>query len=303
MKRSKKMVFGLIATLLISLFLVNPVTADEVRMDTDGPCPTDYPTKHQISDASTGITYWICKSEYQWEIEKIGGDTHKKWLESGGTYDASADIAAAKAEQDYINQLRAQVERDAVAEARTKPNTQVCKQASYQTVYHGGGGFSTCHIYVPETNVSISPSTPRTFPRISGEVSGPNDVVKFNDIYKSCPASHPIKTQVDSSIICLTQNHWEIQRIGGDVYDAWRSANGAIDVSAAIADWKYEKISIQLLRLDAEALLEAESQANPGIQVCKAYRFTSTFNGSGGGSICTIYIRPMLLTPELLDVF
>ena len=73
-------------------------------------------------------------------------------------------------------------------------------------------------------------------------------------------------------------------------------------MSAAIADWKYEKISIQLLRLGAETLLEAEAQVNPGVQVCKAYRFVSTFNGSGGGSICTIYIRPMLLTPELLDV-
>ncbi|MFM1819547.1 MAG: hypothetical protein RIS61_1145 [Actinomycetota bacterium] len=307
MNRSVRISVSAVLAFAFSIFMIGSSLADEIRMDTDGTCPATHPTKHQISDASTGITYWICKTEYQWEIEKIGGDTHQKWLESGGSYDASADIAASKAEQDYINQLRAQVEQDAISEARTKPNTQVCKSANYQTVYHGSGGFSSCHTYVPETNVSTSPSSPRTYPRISGEVSGPNDVVTFSG-QQTCPSSHPISTlHVDvraktTQTVCLTKQHWEIQLIGGEVYDAWRSANGAIDVSSALAEWKYEKLAISNLRFEAEELAKLEAEANPDVQVCKAYRYTSTFNGSGGGSVCTIYIKPFLELPELLDV-
>lgn len=306
MKNSIKLAVGLATSLIISVLVATSAGADELRLDTDGPCPESHPTKHQISDASTGITYWICKTEYQWEIEKIGGETHQKWLESGGNYDATADIAAAKAEQDYINNLRAQVEREAIAEARTKPNTQVCKSANYQTVYHGGGGFSSCHIYVPETNVSVTPNEPRVYPKISGPVSGPDDVITFSG-QQPCPISHPISTlHVDvkaktTKTVCLTQTHWQIQLIGGDVYEAWKSAGGAIDVSAAISEWKSEKTAINKLRLDAEASLREESEANPEVQVCKAYRYVSSYFGSGGGSMCTIFMPAKLLNPDFLE--
>ena len=156
MKRSLKIAIGVLVTFLISLFLVNPASAEVIRMDTDGPCPTTHPIKHQISDAQTGVTYFNCMTQYQWDIEMIGGDTHAKWLASGETYDAAQDIANWKAERAAIEKLRADTEALAKAEAIKNPNTQVCKAYSYTSTYNGsGGGSSQLAVHLQEHCVQL----------------------------------------------------------------------------------------------------------------------------------------------------
>lgn len=154
MKRSLKISIGILATFLLSLFLVSPAGANEVRLDVDGPCPTEYPIKQQISDARTNITYWLCVSQYQWDIEMMGGETHAKWLASGKTYDATQDILNWKAEKAAIEKLRLDTEALAKSEAQKNPNTQVCKAYNYTSKYNGSGGGSFCTIHTETVDVS-----------------------------------------------------------------------------------------------------------------------------------------------------
>ena len=160
MKRSLKIAIGVLVTFLISLFLVSPASAEVIRMDTDGPCPISHPIKHQITDAQTGVTYFNCMTQYQWDIEMIGGDTHAKWLASGEAYDATQDIANWKAELAAIEKLRADTEALAKAEAIKNPNTQICKAYNYTSTYNGSGGGSFCTIHTETVDVSVKPVEP-----------------------------------------------------------------------------------------------------------------------------------------------
>lgn len=155
MKRSLKIVIGCIAAFIISIFLVSPAGADEIRLDVDGPCPTDYPIKQQISDARTNITYWLCITQYQWDIEMMGGETHAKWLASGKTYDATQDISNWKTEKAAIERLRLDTEALAKSEAQNNPNTQVCKAFNYTSKYNGSGGGTFCTIHTETVDVSV----------------------------------------------------------------------------------------------------------------------------------------------------
>lgn len=159
MKRSLKIAVGLVTSLLLSLVVASPAGAEVIRLDVDGPCPDGYPIKHQISDARTGVTYFNCMSQYQWDIEMIGGETHAKWLASGQTYDATQDIANWKAERAAIEKLRTDTEALAKSEAQKYPNTQICKAYNYTSIYNGSGGGSYCTIHTETVDVSVQPVT------------------------------------------------------------------------------------------------------------------------------------------------
>lgn len=156
MKRSNKLVIGLLTAVTLLAGAISPAFAvDEIRLNTDTACPDGYPIKGQVSDVRSGVTYWTCKSQYAWDIEMMGGDTHAKWLASGGTYDASQDIANWKAERVAIEKLRTDTEALAKAVAQENPNTQVCKAYSYTSTYNGSGGGSFCTIHVATVDVSV----------------------------------------------------------------------------------------------------------------------------------------------------
>jgi hypothetical protein len=160
MKRSIKIASGVFISFLISLFLVSPANADDVRFNGDHACPALYPIKQMVIDVAANTTTTVCITQYQWDIEMMGGDTHSKWLSSGGTYDATRDIANWKAERSAIEQLRTDTEALAKAEAIKYPNTQVCKAYSYTSTYNGSGGGSFCTIHTETIDVSVRPITP-----------------------------------------------------------------------------------------------------------------------------------------------
>jgi len=64
-------------------------------------------------------------------------------------------------------------------------------------------------------------------------------------------------------------------------------------VTAAVADWKAERIAIDALRDDAQRRAQAAADASPGDVICKAWSYTSRYNGSGGGSVCAVNNNPV----------
>lgn len=131
---------------LASLVIALPAQAEVLRMDQDGLCPASHPIKGQISDARTGVTYYECKTQYDWDIEMMGGAAYQRWLDSGKTLDMTADIAYWKSEKSLIEQKRIDAEAAAKAEADANPGVQVCKSWNYESIYNGSGGGSICTI-------------------------------------------------------------------------------------------------------------------------------------------------------------
>lgn len=124
----------------------------------------------------------------------------------------------------------------------------------------------------------------------------------------SCPDTNPIKGMtfdVQSGRVttqCYTQFYWDANMMGGDVFmefDAVIRANQNPDtaliakVTQAISDWKAERVAIDALRDDAQRRAQAAADASPGDVICKAWSYTSRYNGSGGGSVCAVNNNPV----------
>lgn len=125
----------------------------------------------------------------------------------------------------------------------------------------------------------------------SAMASDPNyggDTITYEDTNASCPASHPVRTGVGSSIVCVQQQDWDVYLIGGDLHQQYRDSGGTLDVAAAIEEYKQEQATIKSMQETAQQQAEAEAAANPGVQVCKNWSYTSQYSGSGSGGVCTI---------------
>ena len=64
-------------------------------------------------------------------------------------------------------------------------------------------------------------------------------------------------------------------------------------ITAAVSDYKAERIAIDALRDDAQRRAQAAADASPGDMICKAWSYTSIYNGSGGGSVCAVNNNPV----------
>jgi hypothetical protein len=116
---------------------------------------------------------------------------------------------------------------------------------------------------------------------------------------------HPIKGMTFDarsgavSTQCYTQTYWDMNMIGGQVFDDFRAAvnQGSnydeAAVNLVISDWKAEKAAIEALRTDAENRAQVAADAHPGDMICKAWSYTSKYNGSGGGSVCMVSNTPV----------
>lgn len=124
----------------------------------------------------------------------------------------------------------------------------------------------------------------------------------------TCPESNPIKGMTfDASngrvtTQCYTQFYWDANMMGGEVFmefDAVIRAGYAPSaamierVTTAVADWKAERIAIDTLRDDAQRRAQVAADASPGDVICKAWSYTSRYNGSGGGSVCAVNNNPV----------
>ena len=124
----------------------------------------------------------------------------------------------------------------------------------------------------------------------------------------SCPESNPIKGMTFDarsghvSTQCYTQFYWDANMMGGEVFmefDAviragYTPSAAMIErVTNAVADWKAERIAIDALRDDAQRRAQAAADASPGDVICKAWSYTSRYNGSGGGSVCAVNNNPV----------
>jgi len=127
----------------------------------------------------------------------------------------------------------------------------------------------------------------------------------------TCPESNPIKGMTydarssDSSTQCYTQFYWDANMMGGELFmefDAVIRANQIPDesltakVAEAVSDWKAERIAIDALRDDAQRRAQVAADASPGDVICKAWSYTSRYNGSGGGSVCAVNNNPVDVT-------
>lgn len=113
---------------------------------------------------------------------------------------------------------------------------------------------------------------------------------------------HPIKGMTFDarsgavSTQCYTQTYWDMNMIGGQVFEDFKVAvdqNRDFDATEIIADWKAEKASIEALRVDAQKRAQADADAKPGDVICKSWSYTSRYNGSGGGSVCAVNNTPV----------
>ena len=124
----------------------------------------------------------------------------------------------------------------------------------------------------------------------------------------TCPSSNPIKGMTYDvptgrvTTQCYTQFYWDANMMGGELFmefDAVVSANQVPDaaltarVAQAVSDWKTERIAIDGLRDDAQRRAQAAADASPGDVICKAWSYTSRYNGSGGGSVCAVNNNPV----------
>jgi len=124
----------------------------------------------------------------------------------------------------------------------------------------------------------------------------------------SCPESNPIKGMTFDarsghvSTQCYTQFYWDANMMGGEIFmefDAviragYTPGSAMIErVTTAVAEWKAERIAIDALRDDAQRRAQTAADASPGDVVCKAWSYTSRYNGSGGGSVCAVNNNPV----------
>lgn len=125
-------------------------------------------------------------------------------------------------------------------------------------------------------------------PALASDPNYGGDTVTYEDQSASCPSSHPIRTGVGSSLVCVQQQDWDVYLIGGDLHQQYRDSGGTLDVAAAVEQYKQEQSTIRSLQENAQSEAEAEAARNPGVQVCRNWSYTSEFSGSGSGGVCTI---------------
>jgi hypothetical protein len=157
--------------------------------------------------------------------------------------------------------------------------------------------------------VAIGTALALAFSFVPTPAHGATTVHKLNyEGEVTCPESNPIKGMTYDarsshvSTQCYTQFYWDANMMGGEVFmefDAviragYTPGTAMIErVTAAVADWKAERIAIDALRDDAQRRAQAQADANPGDVICKAWSYTSRYNGSGGGSVCAVNNNPV----------
>lgn len=157
--------------------------------------------------------------------------------------------------------------------------------------------------------VAIGTALALAFSFVPTPAHGATTVHKLNyEGEVTCPDTNPIKGMTFDarsghvSTQCYTQFYWDANMMGGEVFmefDAVIRAGytpGAAmieRVTAAVADWKAERIAIDALRDDAQRRAQAAADASPGDVICKAWSYTSRYNGSGGGSVCAVNNNPV----------
>lgn len=157
--------------------------------------------------------------------------------------------------------------------------------------------------------VAIGTALALAFSIVPTPAHGATTVHKLNyEGEVSCPASNPIKGMTFDarsghvSTQCYTQFYWDANMMGGEVFmefDAviragYTPGTAMIErVTAAVADWKAERIAIDALRDDAQRRAQIAADASPGDVICKAWSYTSRYNGSGGGSVCAVNNNPV----------
>jgi hypothetical protein len=124
----------------------------------------------------------------------------------------------------------------------------------------------------------------------------------------TCPDTNPIKGMTFDArsgrvtTQCYTQFYWDANMMGGEVFmefDAviragYTPGSAMIErVTQAVSDWKAERVAIDALRDDAQRRAQAAADASPGDVICKAWSYTSRYNGSGGGSVCAVNNNPV----------
>jgi hypothetical protein len=157
--------------------------------------------------------------------------------------------------------------------------------------------------------VAIGTALALAFSFVPTPAHGATTVHKLNyEGEVSCPESNPIKGMTFDarsghvSTQCYTQFYWDANMMGGEVFmefDAviragYTPSAAMIErVTNAVADWKAERIAIDALRDDAQRRAQAAADASPGDVICKAWSYTSRYNGSGGGSVCAVNNNPV----------
>ena len=157
--------------------------------------------------------------------------------------------------------------------------------------------------------VAIGPALALAFSFVPTPAHGATTVHKLNyEGEVTCPDSNPIKGMTFDarsghvSTQCYTQFYWDANMMGGEVFmefDAviragYTPGTAMIErVTAAVVDWKAERIAIDALRDDAQRRAQAAADASPGDVICKAWSYTSRYNGSGGGSVCAVNNNPV----------
>ena len=157
--------------------------------------------------------------------------------------------------------------------------------------------------------VAIGTALALAFSFVPTPAHGATTVHKLNyEGEVTCPDSNPIKGMTFDarsghvSTQCYTQFYWDANMMGGEVFmefDAVIRAGSTPGtamierVTAAVADWKAERIAIDALRDDAQRRAQAAADASPGDVICKAWSYTSRYNGSGGGSVCAVNNNPV----------
>jgi hypothetical protein len=157
--------------------------------------------------------------------------------------------------------------------------------------------------------VAIGTALALAFSFVPTPAHGATTVHKLNyEGEVTCPDSNPLKGMTFDarsghvSTQCYTQFYWDANMMGGEVFmefDAviragYTPGTAMIErVTAAVADWKAERIAIDALRDDAQRRAQAAADASPGDVICKAWSYTSRYNGSGGGSVCAVNNNPV----------
>ena len=157
--------------------------------------------------------------------------------------------------------------------------------------------------------VAIGTALALAFSFVPTPAHGATTVHKLNyEGEVTCPDSNPIKGMTFDarsghvSTQCYTQFYWDANMMGGEVFmefDAviragYTPGTAMIErVTVAVADWKAERIAIDALRDDAQRRAQAAADASPGDVICKAWSYTSRYNGSGGGSVCAVNNNPV----------
>ena len=157
--------------------------------------------------------------------------------------------------------------------------------------------------------VAIGTALALAFSFVPTPAHGATTVHKLNyEGEVTCPDSNPIKGMTFDarsghvSTQCYTQFYWDANMMGGEVFmefDAviragYTPGTAMIErVTAAVADWKADRIAIDALRDDAQRRAQAAADASPGDVICKAWSYTSRYNGSGGGSVCAVNNNPV----------